>query len=134
MGGTPQLILYVFVFFFFFNFLLLFNFFSFFFFSSIIFVLCFSRTKGTSVQVCGCAMSHANPNSSPSPRVSSFHVIYTLWTMCNLSLGVWGTCLHTFCPIFEKEKKMHVHVVSKFFVDFKIVIWLFISELKILNT
>jgi hypothetical protein len=56
-------------------FLLFFNFmwliiFSFFLFSSIILVLCFSGTKGTSVQVWGYAMSHSNLDSPPSPRLA----------------------------------------------------------------
>jgi hypothetical protein len=42
-------------------------------------------------------------------RVRSFHVIHTLGTMCNLSLGVWETHLHTlgpsFCLFFKKKKK-----------------------------
>jgi hypothetical protein len=55
----------------------------------------------------------------------SFHSIYTLRTMCNLSLGVWDT--HTFCLKEKKKKKkviieLHVHVIFKTLVDLKIVI------------
>jgi hypothetical protein len=48
--------------------------------------------------------------------VRSFHVIHTLGTMCNLSLGVWETHLHTLGPNFcfpglkKKKKNLHVHV------------------------
>jgi hypothetical protein len=33
-------------------------------------------------------------------RVRSFHDIHILGTMCDLSLGVWGTHLHTLGPNF----------------------------------
>jgi hypothetical protein len=68
----------------FFNFLLLLLFiFSLFLFSNVTLVLCFSRTKGTSFQVLGCAMSHANPDSSPSPR-SALSMISTHCGQCVL--------------------------------------------------
>jgi hypothetical protein len=63
-------------------------------------------------------MSHANLDSSPFPQVSSFHDIYTLGTMCNLSLG-YGRHIYThFVPFFKK--KMHVHVVLKFWLTKKL--------------
>jgi hypothetical protein len=63
-------------------------------------------------------MIHATPDSSPFPQVSSFHDIYTLGTMCNLSLGVRETHLHTLCPVFER-KKIACSCCLKIFVDLK---------------
>jgi hypothetical protein len=42
---------------------------------------CVLGTKGTSVQVWGCAMSHANPNSSPSPKLA-LSMLFTHWGQC----------------------------------------------------
>jgi hypothetical protein len=65
-------------------------------------------------------------------QVNSLHVLDTLGTMCNLSLGVWETHLHTFCPNFFFLFKyiyiyiymcvcvcvcVHVHVYLKILVD-----------------
>jgi hypothetical protein len=69
------------------------------------FSVMFSGTKGYFSSSLGCAMSHATLDSSPFPQVSSFHDIYTLGTMCNLSLRVCETQLHTLCLIFEKKEK-----------------------------
>ena len=66
----------------FFNFLLLFIF-CFFLFSSVTLVLWFLGTKGTLVQVWGCAMSHANLDSSPSPR-STLSMLSMHWGQCVL--------------------------------------------------
>jgi hypothetical protein len=66
-------------------------------------------------------------------RVRSFHDIHTLGTMCDLSLGVWGTHLHTLGPNFcfcekkknkkkKKKKNLHVHVCLEILVDLRIVI------------
>jgi hypothetical protein len=64
----------------------------------------------------GNALSQTYSNSSSISRVRSFHVIHTLGTMCNLSLGVWGTHLHTLGP------SLHVHVCLEILVDLRIVI------------
>jgi hypothetical protein len=66
-------------------------------------LLCFLGQKGTSVQVWGYARSHASPDSSSSPKSALSHIC-TLGTMCNLSLGVWETHLHTLCPVLIKNK------------------------------
>jgi hypothetical protein len=86
-------------------------------FSCITFVFSFQRQKkkkGISVQVWGCAMSHANPDSSLTPSPGQlFPCNYTLGTMCNLSLGVWE---HNFTHLvsLKEKKKLHVHVVLNF--------------------
>jgi hypothetical protein len=48
----------------------------------------------------GNALSQTCPTSFSISQVRSFHVIHTLGTMCNLSLGVWGTHLHTLGPTY----------------------------------
>jgi hypothetical protein len=91
------------------------------------------KKKGISVQVWGCAMSHASPDSSLTPGPSQlFPCNYTLVTMCNLSLGVWE---HNFTHLvsLKKKKKNCMFMLSLILVDLKFVID-FISELKILNT
>jgi hypothetical protein len=65
--------------------------------------------QGTSVQVWGCAISHASPDNSPNPQL--FPCIYTLGKMCNFSLGVWETHLHTLGPIFTH---IYTHLVPLF--------------------
>jgi hypothetical protein len=104
MGGTPQFILYVFVVFQFLIVVILFYLVLFVF--QYYFSIVFSGTKeyfNSSLKVC---YESCQSRQFSISQVSSFHVIYTLGTMCNLSLGVWETHLDTLCPIFEKKKCM----------------------------
>jgi hypothetical protein len=67
--------------------------------------------------------------------VRSLHIIHTLGTMCNLSLGVWEALTHTLSHIFEKKKKnLHFHVCLEILVDLKNCNLSLIGEFKILNT
>jgi hypothetical protein len=58
------------------------------------------RTSVLEFKFGGNALSQTYSNSFSISRVRSFHDIHTLGTMCNLSLGVWGTHLHTLGPTF----------------------------------
>jgi hypothetical protein len=65
MGGTPQYI-HLFLVFFVLPLILLSFYFP-------VLLLCFiftNKIKGTSIQVWGCAMSHASPDSYPNPRLA----------------------------------------------------------------
>jgi hypothetical protein len=97
MGGTPQhilLFLCVFIFIFIFDF------------SFVTFSVLFFRNKCACVQVWGeCFESDLLKTMSSISRVRSFHFIHTLGTMCNSSLGVWETHLHTLGPRFCFRKK-----------------------------
>jgi hypothetical protein len=53
-------------------------------------------------------------SSTPIPLTLFFSSVHTLGTMYDSSLGVWETHLHILCLVFEK--KMHVHVVLKFWL------------------
>jgi hypothetical protein len=96
MGGTPQHILFIafFVCLFYFLFLFLFLF------SFVTLVFCFSGTIVLECKFGGNALSHTCPNQFLHLPGKIFPCIYTLGTMCNLSLGVWGTHLHTLGPTF----------------------------------
>jgi hypothetical protein len=83
--------------------------------SFVTFSVLFFRNKCACVQVWGeCFESDLLRTVSSISRVRSFHVIHTLGTMCNLSLGVWETHLHTFVPSFfffflkKKKKKKEI--------------------------
>ena len=92
--------------------------------SFVIFVFCFVFQG----QVClssslgECFESNLFRTVSSISRVRSFHVIQTLGTVCNLSLGVWRHIYTHFVPFLLKKKKMHVHVCLEILVDLRIVI------------
>jgi hypothetical protein len=97
MGGTPQYI-HLFLLSWFLPF-----FYFFIFFPVLLLCFLFRDKKGISVQVWGCAMSHASPDSSLTPSPGQlFPCNYTLGTMCKLSLGVWE---HNFTHLVLKKKK-----------------------------
>ena len=62
-------------------------------------------------------------------------MLYTLGTMCNLSLGIQETHYTHFIPIFvssfiSKKKKMHVYVCLQILVDLKNYDLIFMGVLK----
>ena len=70
---------------------------------------------GTSVQVWGCAMSHASPDSSPTPGLA-----LSMWLHIgdNVQIkfgGMGDTISHTLSRK-KKKKKLHDHVVLNFWL------------------
>jgi hypothetical protein len=104
MRGTPQHIIFISLNLFLFLFL----------FSFVTLVFCFSGTSVLEFKFGGNALSHTCSSQFLQTPGQLFPCIYTLGTMCNLSLGVWETHLHTLSLFFFVKKKMHVHVVLKF--------------------
>jgi hypothetical protein len=100
MGGTPQHSLFISLFVYFILFLFLFSF--------VTLVFCFSGTSVLEFKFGGNALSHTCSNQFLHLLGKIFPCIYTLGTMCNLSLGVWGTHLHTLGLTF------HLHTLFPF--------------------
>jgi hypothetical protein len=69
-------------------------------FSTITLVFCVSRTSVLEFKFGGNALSHTCSSQFLHLLGKIFPWYAHIWTMCNLSLGVWGTYLHTLGPTY----------------------------------